>query len=217
MRQFAALVFAIVIASSTAAFAQPTTAPTSQPADSTTPQGTLKLLNRATAGGDGATIRKLMFVSTTQESRVADTLVNRTQTYAKFRAAAVKTFGEAGAAKVAGDDEKDNADAAIDQAEVKIDGDKAIVQMQGQPVNLLKVDGIWKLSLAGLTEGLPATEVDKMLDQMKMFIAVMSQTTDEVNQGKYKSADEVNDAIRAKLATVMMQAQEAATQPTTAP
>jgi hypothetical protein len=218
MRRIAVIIISLAIFSSTKIFAQPTTAPTTQAqADPTTPKGTLTLLNRATAVGDTASVRKLMHVATTQESRVADALVNRTAAFAKFRDAAVKSFGADAASKLTGDQaETDAAEQAIQHADVTIDKDKATVQMDGQPVNLVKVDGNWQLSLAGLTAGLSPADVDKMLDQMSLFVSIMSQTTDELAKGKYKSPDEVNDAMRARLATAMMQAQPT-TQPTSAP
>jgi hypothetical protein len=217
--RIAAIIFSLSLCLPATIFAQPTTAPTTQvSADSTTPKGTLMVLNHATAAGDSATVRKLMQVATTQESRVAEALLSRTDAFSKFRQAAVKAFGADGAAKLTGNEnDAAAADQAIAKADVTVDHDKAVVQMDGQAVNLVKVDGDWKLSLAGLTAGLAPADVDRMLDQMQVFVAVMSQTTDEVSQGKYKSPDEVNDAIRAKLATAMMQKEQAATQPTTAP
>ena len=179
-------------------FAQPATAPTTQETDSTTPRGTLTLLNRATANGDTASVRKLMNASTTQESRIADALVMRTDAFTKFRQAAVKSFGAEAASKLTGTEEETAAaEKAIQSADVKIDNDKAIVQMENQPVNLVKVEGMWKLSLAGLAAGMAPADVDKMLEQMKTLASVMVQTSDEVSQGKYKSPDEVNDAVRA--------------------
>jgi hypothetical protein len=215
--RIAAMIFAIAFCLPATIFAQPTTAPTTQViADPTTPKGTLTLLNRATANGDTGTVRKLMHVATTQESRVADALVNRTDAFSKFRQAAVKSFGADAAAKLTGNEtDAAAADQAIAAADVTIQNDKAVVQMEGQAVNLVKIGGDWKLSLAGLTAGLAPADVDRMLAQMQMFVTVMSQTTDEVSQGKYKSPDEVNDAIRAKLATAMMQQEHATTQPAT--
>jgi hypothetical protein len=219
MRRIAAIVILISIGFSASTFAQPATAPTTQTqADPTTPKGTLTLLNRATAKGDTETVRKLMHVATTQESRVADALVNRTAAFSKFRDAAVKSFGAEVAAKLTGNEAETNAaEQAIQRADVTINNDKAVVQMDGQPVNLVKVDGNWQLSLADLTAGLQPAEVDKMLNQMKTFVSIMSQTTDELGQGKYKSPDEVNDAMRARLATAMMQQEQSATQPTSQP
>lgn len=216
MRRIAAIIILSGLFLSPKIYAQPATAPTTQvEADPTTPKGTLTLLNRATAKGDSEGVRKLMHVATTQESRVADALVNRTAAFAKFREAAVKSFGADAAAKLTGSDEESTAaEQAIQRANVSVDNDKAVVQMDGQPVNLVKIDGNWQLSLAGLTNGLAPADVDRMLDQMKQFVGIMSQTTDELSQGKYKSPDEVSDAMRARLAAAMMQ-QAPATQPTT--
>src|SRR5450432_2931408 len=175
--RFAALVAMFGFILPTAIFAQPTSAPTTQETDSTTPKGTLTLLNRATSNGDTASVRKLMHASTTQESRIADALVMRTEAYTKFKQAAVKSFGQEAASKLTGSEEETAAaEKAIQNADVKIDNDKAVVQMEGQPVNLVKVDGMWKLSLSGLASGLPPADVDKMLEQMKTLATVMTQT-----------------------------------------
>ncbi len=205
---------------------EPTTAPTSAPAsqevvvaDSSTPKGTLKLLSQATESGDTAQVRDLMVADTPQEQKLAEVLMERTAIYAKFRQAAAKAFGDAAADQLTGHSpaEAAAAEQRIVQADVKMEGDKASLEMEGQPVNLVRVDGKWKLSMGNLTSGMEAGDVDQRMQQIKMLSEVVVQTTDELNQGKYKTADEVNDAIRSKLASAMLKTAESATQPATAP
>jgi len=187
------------------------------PADSTTPKGTLTLLSRATESGDTSAVRGLLNVTNPTEQKLADVLMQRTEVYAAFRKAAVKSFGEDAANQLTGNTAADAAESEsrIQQADVKIDNNKATAAMEGQPVNLIKVGDKWKLSLETLTAEMPAGDVDQKLQQIKMLSDVVKQTTGEINQGKFKSPEEVNDAIRAKLASVMLQAP--ATGPATAP
>lgn len=200
--------------------AQPTTAPTTQmAADPTTPKGTLTLLARATASGDSASVRSLLHVTTPQEEKLADILMDRNDVNVKFKAAATKAFGEEVANQIAPNavDEEQR----IERAEVKIDEDKATVKLdeESDPVSLVKVDGKWKLTLAALTAGIPAAEIDVRLDQMNMLSSVVKEATTELNEGKYKTPDELGDAIRGKLTerVLKQQAEAAATQPATQP
>jgi hypothetical protein len=196
---------------------QPTTAPTTQqltPADSTTPKGTLTLFNRATQSGDPSSVKDLFNATTPQEKKLAEMLIERASVFAKFRQAAVKAFGEDAATQLTGTSEADatESEQRISQADVKIDKDNATVLMktppgepQPEPVKLVRVDGQWKLSISNLVEGMQPAEVEEHLQEMKLLSGVVTETTDEVGQGRYKSANEVNDAMRSKLAAVMLQ------------
>jgi hypothetical protein len=86
-------------------------------------------------------------------------------------------------------------------------------------VQLVKVDGKWKLPVGKLTEGMQPEDVNRRLTEFKTLSSVVSDVTSEVGTGKYKTADEVSDALRGKLATAMLAAQsaEGAAQPATKP
>lgn len=216
--------------------AAPATAPASQPAaaaDSSTPKGTLTLLSRATQSGDSSTVKDLFHSTTPQQQKMVDLMLERTEVFAKFRQALAKAFGEDAATQLTGSSPADEAvaEGRINQAMVKIDADKASVQMKsetpGDPdpdaVQMVKVDGKWKLPMSALTEGMGAADVESGLRKIKMLSEVVTQTTNEVTSGKFKTAEEVNDAIRGKLASAMLADAAAAagnapaTQPTTAP
>jgi hypothetical protein len=200
----------------------PATAPTSRPdipADPSTPQGTLKLLSQATESGDTSKVRDLMAATSPQEQKLTEVLMERTAVYARFRQSAVKAFGQPAADQLTGHDPRQDADneQRINQADVKIDGDNASLEMDGQPVNLVRVEGKWRLSLGNLTAGMSPAEIEQRMREIKMLSDVVSQTMDQIDQGQYKAADEVNEAIRNKLASAMLKSVEATTQPTTNP
>lgn len=214
----------------------PATAPASQPAaaaDPTTPKGTLTMLSRATQSGDSASVRELFHASNPQQEKMIDLMLERTSAFAKFRQALVAKFGEEAAMQLTGNSAADEAAAEvrINQAVVSIDADKAVVQMKAEmpgepqpdPVQMVKVDGKWKLPMAVLTEGMAAADIDANLRKVKMLSDVVISTTSEVTGGKFKTADEVNDAIRGKLASAMLaeaaaaEGKAPATMPTTGP
>lgn len=216
--------------------AAPSTAPASQPAaaaDSTTPKGTLTMLSRATQSGDSASVRDLFHASNPQQEKMIELMLERTSVFAKFRQALVAKFGEEAAMQLTGNSAADEAAAEvrINQAVVKIDGEKAAVQMKAEmpgeqepdPVQMVKVDGKWKLPMAVLTEGMPAADIESNLRKVKMLSDVVISTTTEVTGGKFKTAEEVNDAIRGKLASAMLaeaaaaESKTPATMPTTGP
>jgi hypothetical protein len=197
--------------------APPTTAPATRPAavdgppvaaDSTTPQGTLMVLSRAAASGETTDARELFHTANARQSQVADAMLEKTRTDASFRKTVVNALGEEAAKKIVGDAAADAAESEsrIRAAEVKIQGSKATVDMGDRPVTLVQVDGKWKVPVADLVEGMSEADVDQTTTQVKIWSTVVKQVTDEVNGGKYKTADEVQDALMGKLATAQLQA-----------
>jgi hypothetical protein len=196
-------------------------------ADPTTPKGSLTMLSRAAQSGDSSGVRDLFYSTTPDQKKIADTLLDRTEVYAKFRMAIVKAFDEKAAEQLTGIREGDDAAAEqrIAQADVKTDSDKATVTMKPEgpgapeepPIQMVRVDGKWKLPMAAMTEGMAAGDVDERISQIKLLSVVVTQLTGEVSQNKYKTVDEVADALRGKLASAMLSAAGATTKPATAP
>jgi len=216
--------------------AQPAAAPATQPlepVDQTTPKGALKMLSRATQAGETGTLKGLFHATTPQQQKIVDSMIDRAEVFAKFRAALVSKFGEDAATKLTDTSAADeaSAEARIEQAAVKVDNDKASVVMKSDvpgdpdpdPMQMVKVDGKWKLPMATMTEGMDVAAVDSGLRRMKLISEAVTQTTADVTSGKFQSPDEVNDAIRGKLASAMLAeaasaaAANPATRPATAP
>lgn len=197
----------------------PTTAPSDAPAsmpatepvvaDSTTPKGTLLLLSRATAAGDVTTVLSLLSVSNAEDQKLADALMRRNIINVKFRAALAKAFSEDVATQMAGDASED--ETRIASATADIQGSEATIRMSEAepPINLVKADGVWKLSLKGLTGNLTPQQVEGQLSKMKMVVDAIDATTSEIGTGKFKKPEEVELALRDRLM--------AASTPTTVP
>jgi F0F1-type ATP synthase membrane subunit c/vacuolar-type H+-ATPase subunit K len=221
MRNFAAGVLVLsgwLLASVAAA---QTSAPATQAAaDQTTPQGTLILLTRAMQSGESAGAKPLLLATSPAETALADVLMQSIDINGHFRGAVAKSFGDGVADMFAGS----NADLAeaeknIAHAKVTIDKDHATIEAdpQGDPVKLTQIDGQWKLAMSGIS----ASDMDRTQKDLKIRMGIMSQVTDELGQGKYKTPEELSDALKSRLALAMLQAakdeQGAATQPATMP
>ena len=84
----------------------------------------------------------------------------------------------------------------VDEAEEKIDGDKAtLTPKTGTPIKLKKVDGDWKVDgseLPAASAGAAGAMFDNMAKAAK-------ETTDDINAGKYKTAAEAKTAFSQKM------------------
>lgn len=211
---------------------QSATAPATQaalpPADPATPTGALTLLSRAGVSGDAAAMRGIYSAANEREQRLADLFVQQAVAAAKFRQAAVKAFGEDAATQLTGTSEADSqmAEQRISQADVKIENDKATVTLKSQPgeppsqaMQMVRVDGKWKLPMAPLFEGMTDQDVEPKLLMVQSQIEAINQTTDEIDQGKHQTPQQVMDAIRSKEAAMWMEraTKNAATRPASRP
>ncbi len=173
---------------------------------------------KAIENGDAATARQLV-VGTEQEKQFVDSTVAFIEARKKLKDAAIKKFADK-AADLA--DLRGNMSDQIPDMDVQMDGDNATLmpsksQPDGKPFPLTKVDGKWKVKLSALlaeSSTQPTEPTDQNLAEIQSTLNTwttsINQLSDEIDQGKYKTADEAKAALAAK-------AQAAATQPTTAP
>jgi hypothetical protein len=179
-------------------------APASAPADQTTPQGTVVLLARATQAGDADALARLFHATDAQQKSYVQALTQQAHALAMYRQAVIKAFGQDVADRIAGN--------AIDEenlrnSKTKIDGEKASVTLPGgEPYELLRVGGIWKVSAAQLTAGKNAQIMQQELTQMKQLSGVLVEVSEELVSGKYTTPEQLDDAIRAKRLRAMSSA-----------
>jgi hypothetical protein len=88
---------------------------------------------------------------------------------------------------------------------VKVEGDKATVLIKGDPqtLSLVKVDGQWKMSVSPMTKGRSKEDIEQQLEQMKVLAGIVRETAGELEQGKYTTPQQLDDAIRGKRARAM--------------
>src|SRR5262245_4191956 len=186
-------------------------APATAPADPSTPQGALVLLARATQAGDVDALVRIFHTTDATQKRYVESLAQQANSMAGYYQAVVKAFGQDVADKVANnsiDEER------LRSAKVKIDGDKATAQILPgiEPYELVRVQGAWKVSPAQLTRGKTPAMIQQDLDQMKQLSGVLKEVSQELVEGKYKTPEQLDDAIRGKRLRAMSGAA-----PTTAP
>jgi hypothetical protein len=208
----------------------PATAPATRPAiaaDQTTPQGTLILFAKAIQEGDVPVVRGIFHATSPQENTLADFFSERTKVSADFRSAVAGKFGEEAAERLTNSSAEDVAIAAqhISDAEVKVDGDKAVVQMKsefpGAPapdaIELVRADGKWKVPMGAMTEGLTPDKIDENVKMLKTMQDVIVKMTGEVQQGKYSKIEEVVDALNSRLQSAALEMAPPTSAPSTAP
>jgi hypothetical protein len=107
----------------------------------------------------------------------------------------------------------------LDSAQVQIDGDTATVQLpdRTQPIKLRRSDNLWRIDLADYASVQPA----QLAEQTQVnhdLAAAFDEETDEINAGKYASAQEAESAIQQKIhAVIVPQLKNLTTAPTTLP
>jgi hypothetical protein len=173
------------------------------PADPNTPQGTLVLLSRARASGDADAARALMHATTAQQKKFVDVLLERSRTYLRFRQAAIAALGEEAANQFTDEGASDPAadEDLVRRANVKFQDNSATVEMANATAHLVRVDGKWKVDMAASLEGMKPEEIDRVIREFELRLGIVKQTTEELAQGEYKTAAEVSDAIKSKLAS----------------
>lgn len=193
---------------------QPTTAPSLVAVDQSTPQGTLILLTRTMQNGDVEGAKSLVHASTPDETVLANLFVQAVEVNAKFRAAVTKAFGDGVADSFVGSaNDVAEAEKSIRASKVNIENDVASVQARegDEPVKLVRTGGVWKLSMAAVG----ANEMAQTQQDLRIRLNVLSGVADDVSQSKFKSPDEMGNAMRSRLATAVLQA--AGSGPATAP
>jgi len=200
---------ACLIAAPVLAAGIPASNPTTQ-AGLSSPKDAFRTYTTALQNGDRNGVSAAVILSD-KVQKLIDGQIAYSAIEAKFRAAAVKAFPDA---------DKDLPDnfpaslAAIDSADVKIDGDTATLTTKQtmQPVKLRRQDGVWKVDLAAMYGD---AVIDEVINFRKAFAEVMEQVTDDVGHGKFTDYNDVRSNLeqRLKMRLAMPPADEATTKP----
>jgi hypothetical protein len=141
---------------------------------------------------------------------------------AGLRKDAVTAFGAEGAKMLTGDMQALAAQglARLEAANEKIDGDKATVIVEGdneQPVNLIKHEGKWRFPVAEMSKGIDPAQIDKGIEDAGAQTKLIREAAEEVRAGKFKTGEEVRQALEQRVMQMVLARQKAATQPATQP
>ncbi len=168
-----------------------TTAPTQPAPVPSTPKETLRSLNIALRDGDTATVQAIFLTRDESGARLIAAMADYSAALVGLHKAAESAYGPEGAKVVTGDINAQSADglAALDKAEVKIDGDTALVKLAGAtdpPVMLVRVDGRWKVPLSQLLDGADKSVELQRYRVLTMQAGLARKTAEEVSAGKFR-------------------------------
>jgi len=206
-----AIVISVVLTLS--AFSQPASAPASAPATAPvravkvkldTPESAVREYATAMRDGDVEKLRACLRMTSAQDKEAAASVEKWVAGSARLHNAAVKKFGNDGAAQIAAgmvavpradvqaqqilQSLKDNAPAA------EVNGDRATVAVDVSDVQLAKVGTEWKVCFE-LPPGEDAVEANKMLDRMGTHFDSLGK---DIEKGKYVKAADVVEELSGK-------------------
>jgi hypothetical protein len=149
---------------------------------------------------------------------MVDVMAERPEAEKTLRAAVEKTFGPQGVRLLLQDTQSaiDESFAKLDKAREDLDGENAKVTGpdDGSELVLKRVDGSWKIPVMQFSSG-NEHEVQERLEDQKLAITLIRETTDEITAGRYKTPEEASEAIKVKV--MVAAAKRAAASSTTGP
>lgn len=157
-------------------------------ADLSTPKSAAKAFAHAVISNDADTAKQ---AATGAESKTIEGVVALAANLMKLQAAAKSKFGD----NAFGDNDLKQfveIEKQVDAATEKDDGDSATFASATDPefLKLKKIDGNWKVDLSDLQKASALFDV---------FNKAAVETTNEINDGKYKSSKEAQDAFGGKM------------------
>lgn len=169
------------------------------PADQTSPRGALKLFAKSVQEADVEKVRGCLHAAGETEGRYARGYADVSVAFGRLRAAVAAKFGEEAAKRyVANPLETQH----IDEAAVREQGDVAVVELKTEPVariELVRVDGQWKLSVNRMLAGRPAREIRTDIERMALLVDAVTEVATETFNGQFKTAPSAMTALEKKV------------------
>ena len=199
-------------------------APTSQaavvPENQDSPRGTLKIFSSALQSGDKATVKKVLSSSNPTEEKFAIAMEDLSEATSNLSKASLKGLPADQAKRFATDpNAHDETMKLIDGSNEKITGDTAAVSVDAShpPLTRKKIDGKWMVPTSELIKGVDSSKLDEYVAQVTVQASVYNEVAKETESGKYKTGDEVLQAIQTKGMRAALQRAAAGSQPAQAP
>lgn len=192
-------------------FSLPSSLPSSRPIDQATPKEALKKLSRAMDVGDQAAIRQVLDFDGALQGQMADAIGQMAAAQAQLKQAALKTYGKEGSRGLLGDTSAETANQALESAHEQVNGDSATVSIPGgDSIVMKRINGQWKLPLSEVSKDISEQEIRQRIDEIAHQAAIYQEMAAEVLSEKYKTSEQVAEALRGRLL-------KAATQPASRP
>lgn len=158
---------------------------------------------QAIAAGDLAAAKQLLHTPTDAHRKLADVVNRLFSAYHRLRVAAAKQIGESEARRLP---MNDAGTFFTERMTARLDGDEGDVVWDDdfspdgteRELEVVRVDGQWKLSLKSFTSGdAPETMSDVVhgIGEANKYTRELEQAVAEVESGKWKTFKEINDAI----------------------
>ena len=167
------------------------------------PAGAMKQFYEAMEANDAARVRTSFYTATAQETALADAYADQLTAARTLGEALKQKYGATGDALSKGIPLREEI-AALDKAEVKVDGDKATLKLpdQQRPLHLVKVNGSWRIAIADYAGATPANIAvqTKVLSEMA---GIFDSVAADVTAGKFPGAAEAQRALQQKLQVVL--------------
>ena len=176
--------------------------------DFSTPKASVRSLAVAMQSGDKAVILAALHANNPTETRLAKVMADLSEAMAALSRSAVAAFGEEGARPITGESsEGAEALARLDAATVKEEGDSASIGTgpSDPTVTLVRVDGKWKLPVSAIIAGVDEAAIAQRLVDVEAQVGLFNELASEVKQGKYKTGEEVRQALDQRILQMVMQ------------
>lgn len=180
-------------------------APSTKPSTSTKPsadevkaiKSVLRTFAVALDQGEAEELAKTQYASNPEEQKVLDSLVDQARAMRELRKSVLDHFGGAATSHfVAFIPDVQLIDDELAKMPVTVTGNTAVVDDGNELVRLVRVDGIWRMPIAGMLKGphkkSPA-QIIKGADENKAFI---DETISNVKAGEFKTVEEVSEHMK---------------------
>jgi hypothetical protein len=185
--RFRSLLFAALLIAAGASVAR------ADEADAAAAKEAAKAFFTALQKGDAAAVKSLTKAETEDQERAMRLIISMLGSAQKLSALAEEKFGDEAADLAAMQGEIDEMLKNIDQSEVTIENGRATFSEVDEDELVFTKDGAsWKFN-PGATEGfMPPVEV---MDEMEKGLKQMDQVVEDLKAGKFKTAEELTEAV----------------------
>lgn len=164
--------------------------------DLSTPKKAATAFARAVQRGDMAAV-KAVSIGEDEDYKIIESLSHLIDAGGKLQDAAVAKFGEAG--RQATQDVQSDFARHVEQGEEHIDNQTASVggRDRQDPLRLKKVEGDWKVDLSTFRQR------EQLQSIVPKILKVMTDAIAGIESGKYKSAQEVHEALQQQVSAII--------------
>jgi hypothetical protein len=186
--------------------------------DPSTPKGALRVFYEALEAGDAAAVRASLHATSDAERQLADAYAAQLTAAKALGDAARAKFAAAGDTLSRGLPARDEI-AAVDAAQVKIEGTRATVRLPGRakPLTMTQADGRWRLSVADYAGAATPDALASQAAVLNDMAGVFESVAADIAGDKFATAPDAQRALQKKLQGILFTSMQKNPPPTTGP